>query len=452
MYALGIDTGTTSISLALVDIEDGALIDRATVNHAAFIDDGCPVGRVQDADRIADIAMEQCAIMIGRHGRPCCIGLTGQMHGMLYVDGAGRAVSPLYTWQDGRGNLPMADGRSYAEALRARGEGAAAAGFGLTTHYYMRENGLVPAGAAAMTPMSDYIALRLTGGVRPVIGADMAASWGMYDLERRAFNSDDPLLPETRPGCEVIGETPDGVPVTLSVGDNQASFIGAVRDMDDTLLINIGTGSQVSMAVPDYIAVSGDVELRPCGAEGYLLAGSGLCGGRAVALLETFYREAAGTDAPRYDYMLRQAEAFIGQYGADAAWRVNTAFSGTRSNPDARGSIGGIGIDNFHPGALTAGVVMGVLEELRAGYQTMVSLTGRRPSRLAGAGNGLRRNPLMRRFARDLFGMVPEIPAHMEEAAYGAALCAMAASGEKPSLRAAQGLIRYMNNDMAMKL
>ena len=28
------------------------------------------------------------------------IGITGQMHGILYVDESGRGLSPLYTWQD----------------------------------------------------------------------------------------------------------------------------------------------------------------------------------------------------------------------------------------------------------------------------------------------------------------------------------------------------------------
>ena len=37
------------------------------------------------------------------------IGITGQMHGIVYTDCNGMAISPLYTWQDGRGNLPYGD-------------------------------------------------------------------------------------------------------------------------------------------------------------------------------------------------------------------------------------------------------------------------------------------------------------------------------------------------------
>ena len=31
-----------------------------------------------------------------------------------------------------------------------------------------------------------------------------------------------------------------------SIGDNQASLFGSVRDLEDTVLLNVGTGSQIS--------------------------------------------------------------------------------------------------------------------------------------------------------------------------------------------------------------
>jgi len=441
MLSMGIDIGTTSISMVLLDEDTGALVARETVNHASFIDDGCPVGKVQDVGRIIAIVTEKYDALIAAHGRPRCIGLTGQMHGMLYVDGDGNAVSPLYTWQDGRGNLPMGDGKTYAQALREYG--AAASGYGLTTHFYMKQNGLVPAEASSMTTISDYLAMKLTGGTRPVLGADMAASWGCFDLENRAFRVDDPLLPGVVKGYEIIGETPEGVPVMVSAGDNQASVIGSVRDMANTVLLNIGTGSQVSLGTNRYFDCGGAIELRPC-ADRYILAGSGLCGGRAYAMLEQFYREAAGTDAPCYDRMLAQATAFVDEFGMDAAWRVRTTFSGTRSDPGERGGIAGIGVENFRPGAFTAGLVAGILGELHECYRRMVDMTGKPAQALAGSGNGLRRNPLMRALAEDMFGLKLHIPAHMEEAAYGAALCALAASGRVKSLDDAQRMIRYI--------
>ena len=47
--------------------------------------------------------------------------------------------------------------------------------------------------------------------------------------------------------------------------------------------------------------------------------------------------------------MQEQAEKFVEKYGKEAAWKVDTAFSGTRSNPSHRGMIAGIGVENSLP-------------------------------------------------------------------------------------------------------
>ena len=70
------------------------------------------------------------------------------------------------------------------------------------------------------------------------------------------------------------------------------------------------------------------------------------------------------------------ADTFVEKYGKEAAWKVDTAFSGTRSDPSHRGMIAGIGVENFHPGALTVGVICGILNELHEQY---VSSPEKRP-------------------------------------------------------------------------
>ena len=51
------------------------------------------------------------------------IGVTGQMHGIVYVDENGVAVSPLYTWQDGRGDLVCADIQKKQPVVDSEGMG-----------------------------------------------------------------------------------------------------------------------------------------------------------------------------------------------------------------------------------------------------------------------------------------------------------------------------------------
>lgn len=449
MGVLGIDLGTTTVSVVMMDGESGAILGSRTVAHQGFLDGHIPEAKIQDPNRMFDVVKTASAELSEEFGAPECIGLTGQMHGMLYVDAQGEAVSPLYIWQDGCGNLPMEYGESYASFLRKSG-GAASAGFGLTTHFYLQKNGMIPEKAEKMVTICDYVGMKLCGSSRAVIAKDMAASWGCFDLRRRKFlvsemealGVDTSYLPELMEKHGIMGHTPEGIPVIVSLGDNQASVLGSVSDLCDTVLINIGTGSQVSMGTESYHEVSGSIELRPCVEGTSLLVGSGLCGGRAYAMLEQFYREVSGSEEAMYDRMASQAKAFREKYGSDAAWKVKTTFSGTRSNPTEKGSITGIGVENFHPGAMTLGVIGGIVEELHEMYIEMCRVTGRKATKLVGSGNGIRKNKLMQELAEEIFGMPLAIPQYQEEAAYGAALYALAATGKEDFSRM-QKKIRY---------
>lgn len=443
MNIMGIDIGTTSISMVLLDSKTKELVARETVNHGSFLPGETPEDKIQDPERIWRFVKEKSDELIQAYGLPAGVGLTGQMHGMLYVDADGEAVSPLYTWQDGNGNKPLCrkvgkdcgkfpyNDLNSVQFLR-KYVGAAASGYGLTTHYYLQNMGKIPKNAVKMTTVSDYIAMKFCGNKTPVIGADMAASWGCFDLEKGEFRLealrqagvDATYLPEVRRGHFIVGSTEQGVPVMGSIGDNQASFIGSVDSLYDTVLINVGTGSQVTFVSKQYVDCGGSLELRPFTTDGYILAGSPLCGGRAYAMLEQFYREVSGQrDKSCYDVMQEQAQEFILRYGVQSAWRVATTFSGTRDDPGEKGRITGISTENFHPGAMTVGVIVGILDELYQQYMKMCELTGKEAKRLVGSGNGLRQNPLMQKLAQEMFGLKLELSRYQEEAACGAALC-----------------------------
>ena len=95
---------------------------------------------------------------------------------------------------------------------------------------------------------------------------------------------------------------------------------------------------------------------------------------------------------------------------------------------------------------MTAGMILGILEELDGYYAKMQKMSEKKASVLVGSGNGIRRNPLMRRLAEELFGMPMRIPAFQEEAAAGAALSALYAAGYASSLQEAQKKITYMQS------
>lgn len=72
------------------------------------------------------------------------------------------------------------------------------------------------------------------------------------------------------------------------------------------MLVNIGTGSQISVLSDSWFEGPG-IEARPLTADSYLLVGAALCGGAAYAALEHFFREyaaaAGGKDQPQYGIM-----------------------------------------------------------------------------------------------------------------------------------------------------
>ena len=78
------------------------------------------------------------------------------------------------------------------------------------------------------------------------------------------------------------------------------------------ILVNFGTGSQISAIIKEYDEIS-DCEVRPYFDNKYLLVGSALCGGKAYAVLEKFFRSYSkklGHDELQYEMAYPNAENF----------------------------------------------------------------------------------------------------------------------------------------------
>ena len=116
MKAIGIDIGTTSVCGVVIDIKNGCVIESCTRNSDAFLRGCADWEKIQDVEKIISVATEILDGFIADD--VASIGVTGQMHGIVYTDGDGKAVSPLYTWQDERGNLPYKN-TTYAKYLNS---------------------------------------------------------------------------------------------------------------------------------------------------------------------------------------------------------------------------------------------------------------------------------------------------------------------------------------------
>ena len=415
MKAIGIDIGTTSVCGVLIDAATGGVEKSVTKNSNAFIEGCAEWEKIQSVDKIMTVATDILESLIVEGGDVGVIGITGQMHGIVYTDKDGNAVSPLYTWQDGRGNLPYKD-TTYAKYLNSF------SGYGNVTDFYNAENGIKPESAVSYCTIHDYFVMRLCELKKPIMHTSDAASFGCYDLENNRFNYD--CTTEITGDFRIEGEY-TGIPVSVAIGDNQASVFSTLTDEND-VLVNIGTGSQISV-ISDKIADSAQIETRPYFEGKYLLAGAALCGGRSYALLENFFRQtlrlAGGPDISLYGAMERALDE-AGEI-TDAP-EATTLFQGTRENPALRGSFREISCENFTPVHFMHSVMNGMAQELFAMYQGFLDAGGAKPEAMIGSGNGLRKNRHLQKAFERVFSCPMTLSRCEEEAACGAARWALA--------------------------
>jgi len=432
MITIGLDIGTTSISGVVFDSTEQSVLTTETLPNNSRIEEKEPWQNIQDTEKIWNACQKIIARCQSKYPAISAIGLTGQMHGIVYLDKSGRAISPLATWQDARGDQSYRDGKSYTEFLTHQSGYRMSSGYGLTTHFYNQKNKMVPDGTASLCTIADYIGLRLTRRKKPLIHTSNAHSMGVFDLNNLTFDRDaindagiNPgILPEVSPGEISIGWTTNGIPVCVAIGDNQASFIGAVGDTAH-ILTNIGTGSQLSVRSKTMVYAEGGLEVRPFVNGEFLLVGAGLSGGSAYALLRDLFREVLGlydvkADEELYGKMENAARETMESKNPLA---VDTRFKGTRRMPDIRGAIKQIGMNNLTAGQLALGVMQGICEELHRFYQ-LVPEALRKADVLVGSGNALRNNKTLREILSDRFGMALTMSPFIEEGAIGAGILA----------------------------
>ncbi|MBR5233545.1 MAG: hypothetical protein IKW03_04975 [Clostridia bacterium] len=438
---LGLDIGTTTISAVVADAETGKILDSRTVKNDSVIDST----KLQNPEIIINTVLEIKNELTKKYAPISAIGVTGQMHGILYLDKDGEAVSPLYTWQDESGNKPYKNG-TYASYLTEKTGHNMASGFGLVTHFVNIQENNVPENAVTLSTIHDYLVMKLTGRKTPLMHSSDAASLGCFDLKKSDFDEDAlakiginrSFLPEVCNNSVIAGKDENDVPISVAIGDNQASVLGAVSD-ENSVLVNIGTGSQVSV-ITDNPKELADGETRPLNDINFILVGAPLCGGRSFALLHKFFTQCAeifgGNKDDVYKNMDKIAEISPDEHSLD----IDTRFCGTRRNPDIKGSVSGITESNFTPAELTRGFLYGMANELYSLFEGF----GINGSMLVCSGNAVRKSSVLRHYLEELFGMELHVPAHTEEASFGAAIFASVAAGiYKNTFEAAKQMIHY---------
>ncbi|MCD7935792.1 MAG: hypothetical protein LUG98_02940 [Tannerellaceae bacterium] len=434
MHFIGIDIGTSSVSGIIYNDKDNK-IESVTVTNDAHIPADRHWEKIQCPERILELVQQVLDDFLVRYPSVNGIGITGQMHGMLYTDKAGLPLSPLYSWQDARGNELYKEGKTYSAFLSEKTGYPLATGYGLVTHFYNQENQLVPENTSRICTIMDYVVMKLVGGHEPLTDYSNGASLGFFDTEHLSFdkealtkvNIDTSIVPALDDSAICSGKYDNRIPVYSAIGDNQAAFLGSVRNIERTVHITIGTSSQLSVYSPEFVKVP-SLDTRPFPGGGYLLVGAALCGGQAFALLKNFFEQTVRAftgKVPDPADMYKVMTSFA--YPAEPANLpvVETLFDGTRYEPWKRGKIENISRHNFTPEALTLGFLQGISRELYDFYRLLPEEIRNGKDCMVGSGNAIKKNKLLSRALEDQFDMKLHFSSSREEAALGAAICAM---------------------------
>lgn len=474
MRLIGIDAGTTSASGVLLNSETGEVEETVSLEHGASMTGEDPDLDIQDPELILEATISIKERLLERaeqltpnlKGRQAVhgISLTGQVHGILYINGEGKHLSPLYTWQDTRGRRPAPgmESESWSNSVSRETGYLLPPGYGFLTHLINREEGRIPTEAAGLTSILGYLSMRLVGANRAALEPSDAHPLGLYRLEAGDFDRQaldklkirDSFVPEIVPAGTRIGTTEEGIDLFAAVGDNQAGYIGAVRAPRGQRLVSIGTSAQLSVHATDLPRTgkeeaqygwTGQLEIRPFPGREFLLAGASIAGGSSYRLLENFFREVcrtfAGTDPG--SLMERMNAVAYDELDERLKLDVSTRFLGTRRDPSVRGEIRGIGKANLTPDYMVEGFLRGIVDELNSYFGDLPRELREQTEEIVGVGNALRRNPLLRRILTEELGLPLRLPVFREEAALGAAIIAGVGAGAYDRYTSTERPIRY---------
>lgn len=454
-YLLGIDVGTTGAKAVLVD-DAGAVVASATEEYP--LSTPHPLWSEQDpADwwQGSRSALRRVVQESGvAPGEIAGLGLTGQMHGAVFLDEADEVIRPAMLWNDGRTG-PQCD-----EITAQVGEGRlleiagnpALTGFQAPKVLWLREH--EPDAYRRVRRLllpKDYIRWRLTG--ERATDASDAAGTLLLDLRARDWSQaildalDIPRdwLPRVYEGPEVTGQLGDEIaealglprrlPVIAGGGDNAAAAVGNGVIREGSITSSIGT-SGVLFAHSDEIRLDPRGRLHTfCHAVPgayHLMAVTLAAGGSFRWLRDTLGGPADG--ALSYDQLVAEAE---GVPPGSEGLLFLPYLSGERTphrDPLARGAF--VGLTPRHGrGHLARGVMEGVTYSLRDGLEVMREM-GLDVGEVRVTGGGAR-SPLWRQMQADIFA-APITRMRAEEGpAFGAALLAGVGAGVYPDVAAA---------------
>ena len=454
-FVVGIDVSTTATKAVLID-PLGRVIGIGTAEYG--VQSPHPLWSEQDPASWWDglqAALRSMFASTGTTGDDVeAIGLTGQMHGAVLLDGDGTILRPAILWNDQRTAAECDEIRSLVGAERLIEVTGNDAITGLTAPkllWVRRHEPAIWAQVRHVLLPKDYLRLRLTGAY----AMDKADGSGtlLFDLAARHWSSDvlaaldlDPaLFPQTHEGPAITGAVSEsaaaatalraGTPVVAGGGDQAANAVGVGVVDEGSVALSLGTSGVVFAATRFPIhdaagrvhafchAVPGRWHLMSV-----MLSAAGSL---------RWFRDAVAPDMAFGDLAAGAADVRAAEDGLFFL----PDLTGERSphpDPLARGAFVGLTLqhDRRH---LTRAVLEGVAFGLRDGLDLMIAAGMPAPTQIRASGGGLA-SPTWRQILADVLDAELATTSTTEGAAFGAAVLAAVGVGwfrDVPSAAAA---------------
>ncbi|HWI62734.1 MAG TPA: xylulokinase [Symbiobacteriaceae bacterium] len=459
---IGVDIGTSGARVIAVDAA-GELAGMATAEYPLLTPKpGWTEQNPSDWWSAVTTCLRQVVEQVGPE-RIKAVGLTGQMHGSVFLDAAGEVIRPALLWNDQRtaAECVQIEERVGKDRLITLCGNRALTGFTAPKVLWLRNN--EPANYARLAHLllpKDYIRLQLTG----VYASDVSDASGtlLLDVGARtwslpimdALRLNPAILPALYEGSDITGTVtaeaaaltglPEGTPVVGGGGDQAAGAVGVGLVAPGMASLSLGTSGVVFAASEKPGHLAGGAK-APAGlpadaittVHSFCHAVPGMwhvmgvmlsAGGSLRWLRDSLY--------PGQSYDVITGEAAGVEPGADGLLFL-PYLTGERTphpDPSARGAFVGLGLGHGR-GHMARAVLEGIALGLRDNLDLIRALdVPVHELRLTGGGA---RSPLWREILAGALEAPLRLLAVDEGPAFGAAILAAAGTGHFADVPAA---------------
>ena len=451
-YFIGIDTSTTATKALLID-ENGKVVAVASSEYS--FDTPHPLWSEQHPSLWWDGTVESIKQVLAESGvkgeEVAGIGLTGQMHGSVFLDKDGEVLRPALLWNDQRTGKQCDDIRERLgkdKLIQITGNDALTGFTAPKILWLQQEEPDVYAKLAQILLPKDYVRYKLTGEY----ACDRAGGAGtiLFDVAKRtwseevlrALDIDPALLPPTFEGTDVTGTVSKeaaqatglkaGTPVMGGGGDQAAAAVGTGAVEEGVVSLSLGT-SGVVFATTDKPAIESEGRLH---AFCHAVPGKWhLMGVMLSAAGSLRWHRDTFSPGENYDSLVKKAEKV--PPGSDGLLFLPYLTGERTPHPDplARGAFVGLTVRHNLP-FLTRAVLEGVSFGLLDSFELMKQAGLGNVSQVRVTGGGAK-SPLWRQILADVLGAEMVTVSSEEGAAFGAALLAATGAGAFSSVEEA---------------